>query len=323
MSSAFFYPISFSDQLNTAITEIVRDHGDSLHFVSLIFLQYLLVPIEKFLMWLPPWLVLIVMGLAAYHALRRVLLSIAMVVALYLIGCLGLWDKTIQTLTIMMVSIFISIIIGIPFGILMARSKWLQRILIPILDVMQTFPMFVYMLPAVMLFGIGKVPAVMATVIYAVPPLIRLTELGIRQVDIEIREAAQSFGTTKLQLLFWIQLPLAKPSIMAGINQTTMLALAMVVVASMIGARGLGEDILNGLTNLDFGKGANAGIAVVFLAIIIDRISQAYGLTMRQRAKLKKKGVNYGEVKNFRKKCLQNIRRKTRDCTGLTESRQN
>jgi len=146
--------------------------------------------------------------------------------------------------------------------------------------------MFVYMLPAVMLFSIGKVPAVMATVIYALPPLIRLTELGINQVDEEAREAAWSFGTTRWQLLIWVQLPLARPSIMAGINQTTMLALAMVVVASMIGARGLGEDILHGLTNLDFGKGAHAGIAVVILAILIDRVTQAYGMNRRQRAQI-------------------------------------
>jgi len=129
----------------------------------------------------------------------------------------------------------------------------------------------------------------MATVIYALPPLIRLTELGIHQVDEEAREAAWSFGTTRWQLLLWVQLPLARPSIMAGINQTTMLALAMVVVASMIGARGLGEDILNGLTNLDLGKGAHAGIAVVILAILIDRVTQAYGMNKRERAQINRR----------------------------------
>lgn len=289
MASGFFFPVSFSDALNSSINKLVQLYGDDLHRVSEIMLQYLLVPLEHFLQSIPPWFVLAAVGLISYHALRRPGLSIAFVLALYFIGCLGLWEKTVQTMNIMVVSIIISLVIGVPIGILMARSRWLSRTLLPVLDVMQTFPMFVYMLPAVMLFSIGKVPAVMATVIYALPPLIRLTELGIRQVDEETREAAWSFGSTRWQLLMWVQLPLARPSIMAGINQTTMLALAMVVVASMIGARGLGEDILNGLTNLDFGKGAQAGIAVVILAIVIDRVTQAYGMNYRERAQLNKR----------------------------------
>lgn len=288
MSVEFFIPISFSEILNTGITSIVQNYGNALHDISTFMLRYLLVPLESFLQSIPPWLVLVAVGLISYHALRRVGLSLIFVFALYFIGCLGLWEKTIQTLNIMLVSIIISLVIGVPIGILMARSKLLSRLLLPLLDVMQTFPMFVYMLPAVMLFSIGKVPAVLATVIYALPPLIRLTELGIRQVDEETRDAAWSFGTTRFQLLMWVQLPLARPSIMAGINQTTMLALAMVVVASMIGARGLGEDILQGLTNLDFGKGTHAGIAVVILAIVIDRITQAYGMNRRQRSQLTK-----------------------------------
>jgi ABC-type proline/glycine betaine transport system permease subunit len=149
---------------------------------------------------------------------------------------------------------------------------------------MQTFPLFVYMLPAVMLFSIGKVPAVMATVIYSIPPLIRLTELGIREVNHEIQEAAKSFGASYWQLLRWVSLPLARPAIMTGINQATMMALAMTVVASMIGANGLGEDILGGLTNLDFGKGAAAGVAVVILAVVIDRITQLYGRSARAKS---------------------------------------
>lgn len=290
MPSGFFIDISFGDQLNAMIAALVREHGDTLHALSLLLLQTLLLPLERFLLWLPPWFILALIGLISYHALRRPALSLLCVLSLYFIGCLGLWEKTVQTLTIMLVSILISIVLGIPLGILMSRSKWLSRLLLPVLDVMQTFPMFVYMLPAVMLFGIGKVPAVLATVIYALPPLIRLTDLGIRQVDAETREAAWSFGTSQWQLLLWVQLPLARPSIMAGINQTTMMALAMVVVASMIGARGLGEDILAGLVNLDFGKGSHAGVAAVILAIVIDRITQAYGMTQRQRAQLKKAG---------------------------------
>lgn len=288
MSFEFFVPISFADALNSGIGSIVQNYGDLLHDASSIMLRYLLVPLEQCLQAIPPVAILILVGLVSYHALRRIGLSIAFVAALYFIGCLGLWEKTVQTLSIMLVSILISLLIGVPLGIMMARNRLLSRLLLPLLDVMQTFPMFVYMLPAVMLFSIGKVPAVLATVIYALPPLIRLTELGIRQVDEETRDAAWSFGTTKFQLLMWVQLPLARPSIMAGINQTTMLALAMVVVASMIGARGLGEDILQGLTNLDFGKGAHAGIAVVILAIVIDRITQAYGMNRRQRSQLTK-----------------------------------
>lgn len=288
MSFEFFIPVSFADLLNSGISSIVQNYGDFLHDVSTLMLRYLLVPLEQLLQSIPPVVILAAVGLISYHAMRRIGLSIAFVAALYFIGCLGLWEKTIQTLSIMLVSIIISLVIGVPLGIMMARNKLLSRLLLPLLDVMQTFPMFVYMLPAVMLFSIGKVPAVIATVIYALPPLIRLTELGIRQVDEETRDAAWSFGTTKFQLLMWVQLPLARPSIMAGINQTTMLALAMVVVASMIGARGLGEDILQGLTNLDFGKGAHAGIAVVILAIVIDRITQAYGMNRRQRSQLTK-----------------------------------
>lgn len=290
MPPSFFIDISFGNQLNAMIATLVREHGDGLHALSLLLLQSLLLPLERFLLWLPPWSILALVGLISYHALRRPALSLLCVLSLYFIGCLGLWEKTMQTLTIMLVSILISILLGIPLGILMSRSKWLSRLLLPVLDVMQTFPMFVYMLPAVMLFGIGKVPAVLATVIYALPPLIRLTDLGIRQVDAETREAAWSFGTSRTQLLLWVQLPLARPSIMAGINQTTMMALAMVVVASMIGARGLGEDILAGLVNLDFGKGSHAGVAAVILAIVIDRITQAYGMTQRQRAQLNKAG---------------------------------
>jgi glycine betaine/proline transport system permease protein len=162
-----------------------------------------------------------------------------------------------------------------------------------VLDIMQTLPSFVYLIPVLMLFGLGKVPAILATIIYALPPLIRLTDLGIRHVDSDVVEAARAFGTTRWQLLVNVQLPLARPSIMAGINQTTMMALSMVVIASMIGSRGLGEDVLAGIQTLDVGKGTQAGIAIVILAIVIDRISQGYGqdrrtrrlLALRRRAK--------------------------------------
>ncbi|MCY1304275.1 Glycine betaine transport system permease protein OpuAB [compost metagenome] len=183
----------------------------------------------------------------------------------------------------MLLSTFLTILVGVPMGIWMSRSRLLRMVLGPVLDMMQTLPTFVYMIPVLMLFGLGKVPAILATVIYALPPLVRLTDLGIRQVPSDMIEAGQAFGCTRGQLLFRVQLPLARQSIMAGVNQSIMMALAMVVIASMIGARGLGEDVLAGINNLDIGKGMQAGLAIVILAIVIDRISQAFGRSKRER----------------------------------------
>lgn len=193
------------------------------------------------------------------------------------IGVLGLWDKAMQTLALMLVATSFSVMMGVPVGIIMSRSNRFRSWLLPLLDAMQTMPSFVYLIPALLLFGLGKVPAIFATVIYAIVPVIRLTDLGIRLVDKEVVEASQAFGATPRQQLFGVYLPLALPTIMAGINQTTMLALSMVVVASMIGARGLGEEVLLGIQRLDVGRGATAGLAIVFLAIIMDRITQSYG----------------------------------------------
>ncbi|MBL0691694.1 MAG: ABC transporter permease subunit [SAR324 cluster bacterium] len=283
MRDGIFIQIDITDWLNRLIDKLVVNYGDSLREVSAVLLRFLLVPLESFLLWLHPGVVLLATAIIAWYGFRSIKMVIICLALMYLIGAFGLWEKYMQTLSIMTVSIAITILIGIPMGIVLARVGWLGKIFRPILDGMQTFPMFVYMLPAVMLFSIGKVPAVMATVIYSLPPLVRLTELGIVQVDREIKEAATSFGASKWQLLRWVFLPLARPSIMAGINQTTMMALAMVVVASMIGARGLGEDILYGITNLDFGRGVKAGISIVIIAFIIDRITQAYGVTARIR----------------------------------------
>lgn len=182
-----------------------------------------------------------------------------------------------QTLALLAASALFIIIIGIPLGIWMARSPRLHKLLSPVLDVMQTMPSFVYLIPVLMLFGIGKVPALFATVVYAIAPLVRLTALGIRQVSPQMIEAAESFGSTRWQLLRWVLLPQAKPSIMAGLNQAVMMSLGMVVLASMIGARGLGEYVLQAIQTLNIGQGVEAGAAIVILAIIIDRITQAYG----------------------------------------------
>jgi glycine betaine/proline transport system permease protein len=199
------------------------------------------------------------------------------VIGLLFIGLVGLWEHTMTTLAIIVTAVFVSILIGIPLGITAAKNDRFEQTIRPILDGMQTMPSFVYLIPAVFFFGLGKVPAVVATFIYAVPPSIRLTNLGIRQVAAETVEAGKAFGCTGAQLLLKIQLPLARPSIMAGINQTIMMALAMVVIASMIGASGLGLEVLRGIERLDVGRGFLAGFAIVIVAIIIDRISQAFG----------------------------------------------
>jgi glycine betaine/proline transport system permease protein len=242
-----------------------------------------LVPLEGALRATPPWVILIAVGLLTLNATRRIGIAGFFVLLLYVIGCFGLWDKLMQTLALMLVATVLSVVLGVPLGIWASRSPWMRRVLLPVLDIMQTLPSFVYLIPVLMLFGLGKVPAILATIIYALPPLIRLTDLGIRHVDGDVVEAARAFGTTRWQLLVNVQLPLARPSIMAGINQTTMMALSMVVIASMIGSRGLGEDVLAGIQTLDIGKGMQAGIAIVILAIVIDRISQGYGQDRRTR----------------------------------------
>jgi glycine betaine/proline transport system permease protein len=283
MMNSIFLHLSIADWVNDVVQSFVAQYGDSFHNVSVTLLRYLLVPLEQALRAVPPWLLLIAIGLLTWNATRRLSVASFFVLLLYAIGCFGLWDKLMQTLALMLVATVLSVVLGVPLGILTSRSAWLRRILLPILDIMQTLPSFVYLIPVLMLFGLGKVPAIFATIIYALPPLIRLTDLGIRHVDAEVVEAARAFGTTRWQLLLNVQLPLARPSIMAGINQTTMMALSMVVIASMIGSRGLGEDVLAGIQTLDVGKGMQAGIAIVILAIVIDRISQGYGQDRRTR----------------------------------------
>jgi len=261
---------------NTFVTHLVVNYGDGFEAVSNALLT-VLVELEQALRAAPPWLIIAIVGLIAYAASRRIALAVTMAAAAYALGLLGLWEKAMQTVAIMLVSVAIAVVIGIPVGILAARSDRARSLINPILDLMQTIPSFVYLIPAAMLFGLGKVPAILATVIYATPPLIRLTDLGIRHVDHEVVEASRAFGATRWQMLRGVQIPLALPSIMQGINQTTMMALAMVVIASMIGARGVGETVLLGLQRNDAGQGLVGGIAIVLLAIIFDRISQAAG----------------------------------------------
>ena len=271
---------------NSFIDYLVINHGDIFEAIANSVLV-VLVALERTLRDAPPWLILIIIGLIAYAASRRIWLTIGMVIGTWFIGALGLWEQAMQTIAIMLVSVFLAILIGIPLGVMAARSARFRAIINPVLDLMQTIPSFVYLIPAAMLFGLGKVPAILATVIYATPPLIRLTDLGIRLVDTEVVEAARAFGATRWQMLKGVQIPLALPSIMQGINQTTMMALAMVVIASMIGARGVGETVLLGLQRNDSGQGLIGGIAIVVLAIVFDRISQSFGDRLQAYRKLK------------------------------------
>lgn len=267
--------IAIRKYLDSAYLQFSRSYGDTIEafFEPLLFF---LVWFEKLLLQTPWWLIIISIALTAYITSRSWRLSAGVVIVLLLIGYFGMWEDTMRTMSITIVSTMLAILIGVPIGILMSRSDRAQAIITPILDIMQTMPAFVYLIPVVMLLGIGKVPGVIAIIIYAIPPVIRLTNLGIRLVDKETLEAAEAFGASRWQRLKGIQLPLAMPTIMAGINQTIMMALAMVVIASMIGVKGLGQPVLKSITNQYFTLGLFNGLAIVALAIIFDRISQAY-----------------------------------------------
>ena len=234
-----------------------------------------------------PWpIILLAMLAIVYFGSRDIKVTIGTAVSMFLIGLMGLWNDTMVTLAMVTVCTFIAIVIGIPIGIVMARSERVQSIINPVLDVMQTMPSFVYLIPVVMIFGIGKVPGLIAVVIYAVPPMIRLTNLGIRLVDKEVLEAADAFGSSSWQKLKNVQIPLALPTIMAGINQTIMMSLAMVVVASMVGVGGLGRNVLQAINNQFFTVGFLNGFALVAIAIIFDRTSQAYGKRLQKHSEV-------------------------------------
>ncbi len=276
---------SLETPLNNTLASVVQNYGDVFRTISTMALTYLLLPIERLLTIMPPWLIIALVTVLAWFGVRKIWFALACGAGLFLIGAFGLWGALIDTFALLIVSVLVTVVVGIPIGIAMSGSKILRKVVTPVLDVMQTMPSFVYLIPVLMLFGIGKVPALFATVIYALPPLIRLTTLGITQVNHEMVEAGRSFGSTHLQLLVWIKLPQALPSIMAGINQAVMMSLAMVVLASMIGAPGLGEDVLQSIQTLNIGQGLQAGTAIVIVAIIIDRITQAFGQGKRARQK--------------------------------------
>jgi glycine betaine/proline transport system substrate-binding protein len=268
--------LSIRKPVNDAVAALVTQHGAAFRTASDALLS-VVVLLDWVLVHIPWWLLIAgFMGLA-WLGSRRIVLSMVIGALMFGVGLLGLWSLMLQTLTLMLISSLIALAIGLPLGVAVAKARWVRLVVMPSLDIMQTMPSFVYLIPALMLFGLGKVPAILATIIYAVAPMIRLTALGIDSVDPEIKEAATAFGVTPWQMLFGVELPLARPSIMAGVNQTIMLALSMVVVASMIGARGLGEQVLNGIQTLDVGQGLEAGIGIVILAVVLDRITQGFG----------------------------------------------
>jgi len=228
-----------------------------------------------------PWLLIVgIIGLISWKA-NSIKLAVGSVIGLLLINNLGLWPPFIETFVLVIWSAVVSMIIGFPLGILSGKRNGFNSFIMPILDFMQTMPSFVYLIPALLLFGIGKVPAIFATVIFAMPPIIRLTDLGIRQVPTDLIEVGETFGCTTFQMLWKIQLPVAIPTIMTGVNQTMMLALSMVVISAMIGAGGLGAGVLESIAQLKNGQGFEFGIAVVIMAIILDRILQGIGKSLQ------------------------------------------
>lgn len=222
---------------------------------------------------LPPIVAIVLFAAVAWY-IGKWKMGVFTIIGLLVIENLGLWSQTMQTLSLVLAAAFISIVIGIPVGIMSARFNTLQRIVTPVLDFMQTMPAFVYLLPAITFFSLGVVPGVISSIIFAIPPTIRLTNLGIRQVPGELVEAADAFGSTPAQKLIKLQLPLAMPTIMAGVNQTIMLSLSMVVIASMVGAQGVGATVYRAVTQVKTGVGFEAGLAIVILAIILDRLTQ-------------------------------------------------
>lgn len=272
-----FYTIDLDEWINDFVEDwLVPNLGDVFDALKW--------PVDKILdfinedvfLWLHPFAILALFLVAAWW-IRSFKMAFLSVAGLLLVGFLGYWDDTMTTLAVIFTSVVFCAIVGIPLGIIAARSDRFESIMRPVLDAMQTVPPFVYLVPIVMLFGIGLVPGTIATIIFALPPVIRLTNLGIRQVDAELVEAAYAFGSTSWQVLREVQIPLALRTIMAGLNQTLMLALSMVVIAALIGAGGLGRPIVQALGNLWIGQGFVAGLAIVILAIVLDRITQGLG----------------------------------------------
>ena len=264
-----------------------RKYGDAIEsfFDPLLFF---LVRLEKLLLATPWPIIILVVAILAWLGSRSWKLVAGSAVAFMLIGYFGMWEDTMATVAIITVCTILCIAVGIPIGVLMSKSDRTEKTILPILDMMQTIPSFVYLVPILMLLGIGKVPGLIAVCIYAIPPVVRLTNLGIREVDKETLEACDSYGATPFQKLTTVQIPLSLPTIFAGVNQTIMMALAMVVIASMIGVKGLGVPILRAISNQYLALGLLNGLAIVALAIIFDRITQEYGRRIQKHRGQKK-----------------------------------
>lgn len=268
------FQVPLAGWIDAAMDWVLSVWGGFFDAVGNLILQFLL-RLEAVFLWVPWFVVVALVGLASWRMIGRLWHGVGMAVLLMLIGSFGYWELAMMTLALVTGAVILSLVFGIPLGIAMARSNLLESIIKPILDGMQTMPSFVYLIPALMLFGLGKVPALFATIIYSMPPVIRLTNVGIREVPKSVVEAADAFGANSWQVLLNVQLPLARPAIMVGINQTTMMALAMVVIASMIGARGLGMEVLLAINRIEVGRGFEAGLCIVILAIVVDRITLA------------------------------------------------
>jgi glycine betaine/proline transport system permease protein len=267
--------------IDFAFRDFSRDNGEAIEgFFDP--LMYFMVWFEKLLMAAPWPIMILIFALLAWLGARSIGIVIGTIISFLAIGYFGMWEDTMATVAIISVATFLCIGLGIPLGILMSRSNRVQATVTPVLDIMQTIPSFVYLIPVVMLLGIGKVPGLIAVCIYALPPIVRLTNLGIRLVDKEVLEAAEAFGSNYRQKLFDVQIPLALPNIFAGVNQTIMMALAMVVIASMIGVKGLGVPVLRAVSNQYLALGLMNGLAIVALAVIFDRVSQEYGKRLQK-----------------------------------------
>jgi len=267
--------------IDGAFKSFVHDYGDAI--------EGSVDPLKMFLAWFDrlliatPWpLLIIIFAVLVWLGSRSWIITVGTVVFSFVIGYLGMWEDMMHTLSLISVATFVCIAVGIPIGILMAKSDRMQTIIVPVLDFMQTIPAFVYLIPVVMLLGIGKAPGLIAVCIYAMPPVIRLTDLGIRLVDKDVLEAADAFGASGRQKMFSVQLPLALPNVFAGVNQTIMMALAMVVVAALIGAPGLGSNVLKAVNNQYLTLGIMNGSAIVFIAIVFDRVSQRFGKRLQR-----------------------------------------
>lgn len=268
--------------VDDGLTWVVRNWGGELEAAAYPLLM-LLNWIERLLIATPWWLFIAVFAGLAWLATRNWKLPLVVFLGLFFLGLMQLWRDAMVTTALMIAATLTAIVVSIPVGVWMSRSQRVRSLVTPVLDLMQTMPSFVYLIPTVMIFGPGKIPALLATIVYASPPLVRLTDLGLRNVDPAVMEASRAFGASPTQRLFGVQIPLALPTILAGINQTTMMALAMVVIASMIGAGGLGYQVLQGIGRLEVSRGLFAGLGIVVLAIVFDRITQAYGRRIQAR----------------------------------------